>query len=101
MRGSATGRNIVAQIRDSEILRSPRYAAGMQIDFHHATTYVLARCAGFAPDEAGVIAYSAQYVDDAVSDAPVRFSNGAMYSRSSSAHRMLDYRNFEALADHI
>lgn len=37
----------------------------MQIDFHHATTYVLARLAGFEHPEANIIAYSAQYVDDA------------------------------------
>ncbi len=38
----------------------------MQIDFHHTVTYVIARLAGFSQTEAGVIAYSAQYVDDAV-----------------------------------
>lgn len=36
----------------------------MQIDFHHATTYVLARMASFPHEEADIIAYSAQYVDD-------------------------------------
>jgi hypothetical protein len=73
----------------------------MQIDFHHAVTYVLARLAGFPRQEADVVAYSSQYVDDAVREGGVRFDNGAMYDRISSAHRMLDYRNFEALADHL
>ncbi len=37
----------------------------MQIDFHHGTVYVLSRMAGFTPQEAYIIAYSSQYVDDA------------------------------------
>jgi hypothetical protein len=73
----------------------------MQIDFHHGVTYVLARVAGFAPTEAATIAYASQYVDDAVSDGPISFTNGAMFARTMSAHRMLDYRNFEALADEL
>jgi hypothetical protein len=58
----------------------------MQIDFHHAATYVIARDAGFSHDEADLIAYSAQYVDDATTEGPVCFSNGAMYQRISSSH---------------
>ena len=73
----------------------------MQIDFHHATTYVLARLAGFDPSQAEIVAYSAQYVDDAVNSGPIEFANGAMYARISSAHKMLDYRNFVTLADHL
>jgi hypothetical protein len=73
----------------------------MQIDFHHAVTYVLARLAGFAPAQADIVAYSAQYVDDAVTDGGIEFDNGAMYALICSAHKMLDYRNFEALADHL
>jgi hypothetical protein len=37
----------------------------MEIDFHHGTVYVLSRMAGFTPDDACVVAYSSQYVDDA------------------------------------
>ena len=69
----------------------------MQIDFHHATTYVIARLAGFSHTRASKIAYAAQYVDDATNEGVIRFDNGAMYSRISSAHRMLDYRNSNAL----
>jgi hypothetical protein len=73
----------------------------MQIDFHHAATYALARLAGFPARAADTIAHSAQLVDDAVDQGAIEFSNGAMYQLSCSAHRMLDYRNFEALADHL
>ena len=72
----------------------------MQIDFHHGVTYVLARLAGFSATEADVIAHASQYVDDAVTSGTVTFDNGAMYARISSAHKMLDYRNFEELASH-
>ncbi|HVU04970.1 MAG TPA: DUF6765 family protein [Polyangiaceae bacterium] len=71
----------------------------MQIDFHHAVTYVLARLAGFDDRDAGVIGYAAQYVDDATNSGEISFVNGARYSRISSAHKMLDYRNFRTLAN--
>ncbi len=72
----------------------------MQIDFHHGVTYVVARLAGFPHPEAEIIAYSAQYVDDAINQGVVRFKNSkTLFQRISSAHRMLDYRNFEALAN--
>ncbi|MCP5150338.1 MAG: hypothetical protein H6983_09700 [Ectothiorhodospiraceae bacterium] len=70
----------------------------MQIDFHHAVTYVVARLAGFGHAEAEVVAHSAQYVDDATNGGEILFDNGALYSRIASAHKMLDYRNFERLA---
>jgi hypothetical protein len=73
----------------------------VQRDFHHAATYAIARCAGFEPRDAATVAYASQYVDDAIHAGAVKFSNGAMYQRISSAHRMLDYRNFEALEDHL
>lgn len=73
----------------------------MQIDFHHAVTYVLARIAGFSKEEAGTIAYAAQYVDDATEAGTIKFDSGASYTRTSSAHKMLDYRNFESLANSL
>lgn len=73
----------------------------MQIDFHHGVTYVLARLAGFDDRAAHIISYSAQYVDDATNAGVVRFNNGALFSRISSAHKMLDYRNFQELANHF
>jgi hypothetical protein len=69
----------------------------LQIDYHHAVTYVVARLAGFPHIEARKVAYAAQYVDDADNDGVIRFDNGAMYSRISSAHHMLDYRNSNTL----
>jgi len=73
----------------------------MQIDFHHGVTYVAARLAGFSKQEAGIIGYSAQYVDDAINSGTIQFRNKAKYHRISSAHKMLDYRNFEELANHF
>ncbi len=72
----------------------------MQIDFHHTVTYVLARLAGFDKARANIIAYAAQYVDDATSTGTVYFDNKALYHRTSSAHKMLDPRNVEELANH-
>ncbi len=69
----------------------------MQIDFHHAVTYVIARLAGFSHPKASRVAYAAQYVDDATNGGVIRFDNDAMYYRISSAHKMLDYRNSKAL----
>lgn len=73
----------------------------MEIDFHHGVTYVLARLAGFNSDEAEIIAYSAQYVDDSICDDVVMFDNGAIYKPTCSAHKALDYRNFNKLANHL
>ncbi len=72
----------------------------MQIDFHHAVTYITARSAGFTHEDANVIAYCAQYVDDATNEGVIVFQNNAMYYHICSAHKMLDYRNFESLGNH-
>ncbi len=72
----------------------------MQIDFHHATTYVIARAAGFEHNKAEIIAYASQYVDDATSSGVVHFDNQAVYHRISSAHKILDLRNTQELANH-
>ncbi|KIM03342.1 MAG: hypothetical protein KU29_11945 [Sulfurovum sp. FS06-10] len=58
----------------------------MQIDFHHTVTYVLSRMAGFPHNEAEIIAYAAQYVDDANNSGLIKFDNGAMYDRISSVN---------------
>ncbi|QGG46314.1 DUF6765 family protein [Heliorestis convoluta] len=70
----------------------------MQIDFHHGVIYVLARLAGFEKRDADIIAYCSQYVDDATLNVPIRFLDGALYKPLQSAHKMLDYRNFNDLA---
>ena len=59
----------------------------MQIDGHHTLTYVIARMVGWTHEEADIISYSAQYVDDATNSGIVEFDNGAI----SSAHTMTAY----------
>jgi hypothetical protein len=68
----------------------------MQIDFHHAVTYVVTRLAGLNHDDAGIVAHAAQYVDDATTDGPLTFRTGERYVRVTSAHKTLDWLN----ADH-
>jgi len=63
----------------------------MQIDGHHTLTYVLARMIGFEHAEANIVAHAAQYVDDATNAGNIEFTNGAMFSRISSAHTMEAY----------
>jgi hypothetical protein len=72
----------------------------MQLDFHHAVVYVIARMAGFDHRHGEVLAHASQYVDDAINAGPVAFDNGAMFNRTSSAHKTFDYRNFSELANH-
>jgi len=69
----------------------------MQIDFHHAVTYVAARLAGFPHEDADIIAYAAQYVDDATCEGIIYFDNKALYQRTSSAHKAIDPKNLDAL----
>lgn len=69
----------------------------MQIDFHHATTWVVARAAGFSVEEANIIAYASQYVDDATNYGNINFTNGAAYERVPSARGVLDYKDFDYL----
>ncbi len=48
----------------------------MQKDFHYCAIAVLARAAGFTPQDALTIAYASQYVDDATEDAPFQVDGG-------------------------
>ncbi len=74
----------------------------MQIDGHHAGTYVAARLAGFAHGEAQTVAYAAQYVDDATDDGIIEFSNSSfLYARTASAHRMIDAGNLLEIQNHL
>ncbi|MEO5334782.1 MAG: hypothetical protein H7839_22435 [Magnetococcus sp. YQC-5] len=72
----------------------------MQIDFHHAVTYVTARLAGFDPDRARIIAHAAQYVDDATEDDLIKFKNGALFKRICSSHKMYSFDNMRTLDSH-
>lgn len=65
----------------------------MQIDFHHTVTYVCSRIVGFNHEEANIISYSSQYVDDATNSGLIKFKNGAMYNRISSAHTTFDIKS--------
>jgi hypothetical protein len=71
----------------------------MQIDFHHAVTYVAARLAGFPSEDADIIAYAAQYVDDATCDGTIKFDNKAIYKRISSSHQSIDLLNLDPVED--
>jgi len=73
----------------------------VNIDFHHAVTYLVARLAGLTDPEARIVSHSAQYVDDATDEGIVSFDNGAMYRRLATAHRALDYKNFASLANRL
>jgi hypothetical protein len=73
----------------------------MQIDFHHAVTYVAARIAGFKHEDAEIIACAAQYVDDTTRSGSICFTNKAMYYRINSAHRMLDLKNLDDAENHL
>ena len=63
----------------------------MQLDGHYAMTYVIARLAGFKPEESQTIAYSSQYVDDAIDGDDVVFTNGARSRVECSAHGNYDF----------
>lgn len=65
----------------------------MQIDFHHTVTYTVARMAGFSHKQADIIAYSAQYVDDSITDGFIEFGNGMLYRRYATAHPTKDIQN--------
>lgn len=70
----------------------------MQIDFHHAATYVVARAAGLDHETASTVSHSAQYVDDATNAGVVEFREDVrQYRRLASAHGMLDYKNLSSL----
>ncbi|PLX70706.1 MAG: hypothetical protein C0602_04150 [Denitrovibrio sp.] len=72
----------------------------MQIDFHHTVTYVLARLAGFNHEDAHIISYSAQYVDDATNGGTIRFENDATYTRIASAHHIYKLTKFNDVENH-
>jgi hypothetical protein len=73
----------------------------MQIDFHHAVSYVAARLAGFNHGDADILAYCAQYVDDAADGSCVRFGNGSHFQRISSAHKIVDLRNLDEVHNQL
>ena|SRR5438105_2402055 len=71
----------------------------MQIDYHHAVTYICSRLAGMSAADATIVAHASQYVDDATNDGPLSFETGERYVRVTSAHRTLDIRANSDVAD--
>jgi hypothetical protein len=65
----------------------------LNIDFHYAVIYAVARLGGLGPNEAQTVAHACQYVDDATTDGLLRFAGGETFERIASAHEMLDYKN--------
>ncbi len=64
----------------------------MQKDFHFYTIYILTRCAGFGPEEAGVVAYASQFADDAVEEEPFWFENGGFFQPVVTSHNYYSLR---------
>jgi len=62
---------------------------GMQQDFHFYGIYALARAAGIEDEHAQIMAYASQYMDDAKSEARIRFEDGGSYQPMMTAHRFL------------
>ena len=60
----------------------------MKIDMHFYGTYAIARMAGFDPEQAEIIATSAQYVDDATDNNSEKNSNQEMLFTISTAHHL-------------
>ncbi|WP_371371421.1 DUF6765 family protein [Sporomusa aerivorans] len=71
----------------------------MQADFHYAVIYVLSRLTGFSQEDAKIISYSSQYVDDATNGGFIKFTNHPMYYRINSAHALRDISNLDDLAN--
>jgi hypothetical protein len=72
----------------------------MQIDFHHAVTYVLSRLAGYGHDDALIIAYASQYVDDATNSGSIEFSDSRQpFYHIASSHVLWDKGNFRPTED--
>ena len=75
----------------------------MNTHFHYYCIRVLAETAGFSPDDAEVIAYASQYVDDATENKPIRVANAppeaddqhiaGLFDPVRTAHIGLGYNN--------
>jgi hypothetical protein len=64
----------------------------MQIDLHHAGIYALCRITGMSSYYAEIVAYSSQYVDDALYGEVLLFKNGGVFKQIQTAHRLLKPR---------
>lgn len=67
----------------------------MQKDFHYCIIKILAEKAGFESDEAQIIAYASQYVDDAVEHQKIRIKN--LPNEISSTYPRVDHEEFDPI----
>lgn len=58
----------------------------MQQDMHYYAVYHLSRLAGFKRQEAGVIAYASQYVDDSTESEPILVNGDQVFDTVRTAH---------------
>ena len=65
----------------------------MQIDMHYYATYAMARAAGIEPDDARIIATSAQFVDDNIAQSYVEFRDGSRIDQEATAHHPISLSN--------
>ncbi|WP_322114565.1 DUF6765 family protein, partial [Vibrio parahaemolyticus] len=70
------------------------------MDIILSLTLLLGMRGGGGNQHAKKVAYSAQYVEGPTNYHPIHFDNGEMYDRIVSAHKMLNYRNTQKLANH-
>ena len=66
----------------------------MQEDMHYYGTYVIARAAGVPPNDASVIAYAAQFVDDSTKQDSEPHDDGGLLFGIATAHTLKDSINF-------
>ena len=61
----------------------------MQKDMHYYGTYAIARATGFKPEDARIIAYSAQFVDDSTMTDSTMHEDGALLYGVATAHHSI------------
>lgn len=71
----------------------------MQEDMHYYGTYAMARAAGLKVEDAKIIAYAAQYVDDSTSNDSEAHEDGGMFETTATAHTNVQAIS-NAVADH-
>lgn len=67
----------------------------MQRDLHFTGIYVLCRIAGMRSQFARIVAYSSQYVNDAVFKSALKFRNGGIFKQTMTAHKDLLPKNYD------
>jgi hypothetical protein len=65
----------------------------MELDLHFYGVYALARAAGIKPETAKIIAYSSQFVDDAMEDGMIELDNQTAIFPTKTSHKLTDYQN--------